>query len=127
MLTHMLSIQPQGRDATPYLERNRVGRDALDSASALTDLGKYLFQERRLPVYDIAVVVTKWVHQIIITATLTKKIWLDYYKNQLWLEMEWNLCENTHESVCFFNTKTTGHDIDNYDDDDNGDDDDDNG
>ncbi|ODN03816.1 Venom metalloproteinase 3 [Orchesella cincta] len=52
-------IISRGRDATPYLERNRVGRDALDSASALTDLGKYLFQERRLPVYDIAVVVTK--------------------------------------------------------------------
>jgi len=52
-------IISRGRDATPYLERNRVGRDALDSAQALTDLGKYLFQERRLPVYDVAVVVTK--------------------------------------------------------------------
>lgn len=50
---------PQGRDATPYLERNRVGRDAIDSAAALTDMGKYLFRERRLPVYDIAVAVTK--------------------------------------------------------------------
>ena len=50
---------PQGRDATPYLERNRVGRDAIDSASALTDMGKYLFLERRLPVYDIAVAITK--------------------------------------------------------------------
>ncbi len=49
----------QGRDATPYLERNRVGRDAVDSAAALTDMGKYLFRERRLPVYDIAVAVTK--------------------------------------------------------------------
>ncbi len=49
----------QGRDATPYLERNRVGRDAIDSAAALTDMGKYLFRERRLPVYDIAVAVTK--------------------------------------------------------------------
>jgi hypothetical protein len=49
----------QGRDATPYLERNRVGNDALDSASALTDMGKYLFLERRLPVYDIAVAITK--------------------------------------------------------------------
>lgn len=51
----------QARDATPYLERNRVGRDAIDSAAALTDMGKYLFKERRLPVYDIAVAVTKWV------------------------------------------------------------------
>lgn len=51
----------QGRDATPYLERNRVGRDAIDSAAALTDMGKYLFRERRLPVYDIAVAITKWV------------------------------------------------------------------
>jgi hypothetical protein len=52
-------FHPQGRDATPYLERNRVGNDALDSASALTDMGKYLFLERRLPVYDIAVAITK--------------------------------------------------------------------
>lgn len=53
----LLSLQ--GRDATPYLERNRVGRDAIDSAAALTDMGKYLFRERRLPVYDIAVAITK--------------------------------------------------------------------
>lgn len=53
------SILFQGRDATPYLERNRVGRDAIDSAAALTDMGKYLFRERRLPVYDIAVAITK--------------------------------------------------------------------
>ncbi|CAB4064816.1 unnamed protein product [Lepeophtheirus salmonis] len=44
---------------TPYLERNRVGKDAIDSAAALTDMGKYLFLERRLPVYDIAVAITK--------------------------------------------------------------------
>nr|XP_022907293.1 A disintegrin and metalloproteinase with thrombospondin motifs 16 isoform X1 [Onthophagus taurus]XP_022907294.1 A disintegrin and metalloproteinase with thrombospondin motifs 16 isoform X1 [Onthophagus taurus] len=52
-------IVSRGRDATPYLERNRVGRDAIDSAAALTDMGKYLFRERRLPVYDIAVAITK--------------------------------------------------------------------
>ncbi|VVC27842.1 Hypothetical protein CINCED_3A004137 [Cinara cedri] len=52
-------IISRARDATPYLERNRVGRDAIDSAAALTDMGKYLFKERRLPVYDIAVAVTK--------------------------------------------------------------------
>lgn len=52
-------ITTKGRDATPYLERNRVGRDAIDSAAALTDMGKYLFRERRLPVYDIAVAITK--------------------------------------------------------------------
>jgi len=52
-------IISRGRDATPYLERNRVGRDAIDAASALTDMGKYLFLERRLPVYDIAVAITK--------------------------------------------------------------------
>merc|ERR1719264_1170327 len=52
-------IISRGRDATPYLERNRVGRDAIDSAAALTDMGKYLFLERRLPVYDIAVAITK--------------------------------------------------------------------
>merc|ERR1712106_561354 len=52
-------IISRGRDATPYLERNRVGRDAIDAASALTDMGKSLFLERRLPVYDIAVAITK--------------------------------------------------------------------
>ncbi|XP_040567862.1 A disintegrin and metalloproteinase with thrombospondin motifs like isoform X2 [Lepeophtheirus salmonis] len=52
-------IISRGRDATPYLERNRVGKDAIDSAAALTDMGKYLFLERRLPVYDIAVAITK--------------------------------------------------------------------
>ncbi|XP_034943935.1 venom metalloproteinase 3 isoform X1 [Chelonus insularis] len=52
-------IISRARDATPYLESNRVGRDAIDSAAALTDMGKYLFRERRLPVYDIAVAVTK--------------------------------------------------------------------
>ncbi|XP_050506301.1 uncharacterized protein LOC114333699 isoform X3 [Diabrotica virgifera virgifera] len=52
-------IISRGRDATPYLERNRVGRDAIDSAAALTDMGKYLFRERRLPVYDVAVAITK--------------------------------------------------------------------
>lgn len=55
-------VNVQGRDATPYLERNRVGRDAIDSAAALTDMGKYLFRERRLPVYDIAVAITKYVN-----------------------------------------------------------------
>ncbi|XP_063833736.1 A disintegrin and metalloproteinase with thrombospondin motifs like isoform X2 [Ostrinia nubilalis] len=53
-------IISRGRDATPYLEKNRVGRDAIDSAAALTDMGKYLFRERRLPVYDIAVAITKY-------------------------------------------------------------------
>lgn len=56
---HFIIVALQGRDATPYLERNRVGRDAIDSAAALTDMGKYLFRERRLPVYDIAVAITK--------------------------------------------------------------------
>lgn len=45
----------------PYLEKNRVGRDAIDSAKALIDMGKYLYQERRLPTYDIAVAITKYV------------------------------------------------------------------
>lgn len=58
LLIFIIAIS-QGRDATPYLERNRVGRDAIDSAAALTDMGKYLFRERRLPVYDIAVAITK--------------------------------------------------------------------
>lgn len=58
-LTHPSS--PQSRDAMPYLEKNRVGRDAIDSAKALIDMGKYLYQERRLPTYDIAVAITKYV------------------------------------------------------------------
>ena len=53
------NIFMKGRDRTPYLERNRFGRDAIDAASALTYMGKYLFLERRLPVYDIAVAITK--------------------------------------------------------------------
>ncbi|XP_042218912.1 A disintegrin and metalloproteinase with thrombospondin motifs 4-like, partial [Homarus americanus] len=53
-------IISRSRDAMPYLEKNRVGRDAIDSASALTDMGKYLYQERRLPTYDIAVAITKY-------------------------------------------------------------------
>lgn len=65
----------QGRDATPYLERNRVGRDAIDSAAALTDMGKYLFRERRLPVYDIAVAITKYVY-IVSYGTRQPHVWL---------------------------------------------------
>lgn len=52
------------------MEKNRVGTDAIDSAAALTDMGKYLFRERRLPVYDIAVAITKSV----LTLFLTKKM-----------------------------------------------------
>ncbi|CAM1319197.1 Uncharacterised protein g7134 [Pycnogonum litorale] len=49
-------------NANPYLERNRLSRsnkDAVDATGALTDLGRYLYRERRLPVYDAAVVITK--------------------------------------------------------------------
>lgn len=52
----------QSKDATPYLERNRLAspnRDAIDAAAALTDMGKYLYLEDRLPAYDMAVVMTK--------------------------------------------------------------------
>lgn len=52
----------QDRDATPYLERNRLrppNSDAVDAAGALTDMGKYLYREDRLPTYDMAVVITK--------------------------------------------------------------------
>ena len=52
----------QDRDATPYLERNRLrapNADAVDAAGALTDMGKYLYREDRLPTYDLAVVITK--------------------------------------------------------------------
>lgn len=55
-------IVAKDRDATPYLERNRLrspNEDAIDVAGALTDMGKYLFREDRLPTYDLAVVVTK--------------------------------------------------------------------
>ena len=33
--------------------------DSIDSAAALTAMGKYLFEERRLPTYDIAMAITK--------------------------------------------------------------------
>ncbi|XP_015921582.2 A disintegrin and metalloproteinase with thrombospondin motifs like [Parasteatoda tepidariorum] len=55
-------IVAKSKDATPYLERNRLpspNRDAIDAAAALTDMGKYLYQENRLPAYDMAVVMTK--------------------------------------------------------------------
>ncbi|KAH9363331.1 hypothetical protein HPB48_006437 [Haemaphysalis longicornis] len=55
-------IVAKDRDATPYLERNRLrapNEDAIDVAGALTDMGKYLYREDRLPTYDLAVVVTK--------------------------------------------------------------------
>ncbi|KAG8181839.1 hypothetical protein JTE90_003986 [Oedothorax gibbosus] len=55
-------IVAKSKDATPYLERNRLpspNRDAIDAASALTDMGKYLYVEDRLPAYDMAVVMTK--------------------------------------------------------------------
>lgn len=44
------------------MERNRLpspNRDAIDAAAALTDMGKYLYLEDRLPAYDMAVVMTK--------------------------------------------------------------------
>ncbi|RWS17879.1 A disintegrin and metalloproteinase with thrombospondin motifs 1-like protein [Dinothrombium tinctorium] len=55
-------IVAKDRDATPYLERNRLrtpNADAVDAAGALTDMGKYLYREDRLPTYDLAVVITK--------------------------------------------------------------------
>ncbi|XP_055953661.1 A disintegrin and metalloproteinase with thrombospondin motifs like [Argiope bruennichi] len=55
-------IVAKSKDATPYLERNRLpspNRDAIDAAAALTDMGKYLYLEDRLPAYDMAVVMTK--------------------------------------------------------------------
>ncbi|KAF7488255.1 A disintegrin and metalloproteinase with thrombospondin motifs 8 [Sarcoptes scabiei] len=55
-------IVAKDRDATPYLERNRLrppNADAVDAAGALTDMGKYLYREDRLPTYDMAVVITK--------------------------------------------------------------------
>ncbi|GFT13180.1 a disintegrin and metalloproteinase with thrombospondin motifs 1 [Nephila pilipes] len=55
-------IVAKDRDATPYLERNRLrppNADAVDAAGALTDMGKYLYREHRLPTYDLAVVITK--------------------------------------------------------------------
>ena len=44
------------------MERNRLrapNADAVDAAGALTDMGKYLYREDRLPTYDLAVVITK--------------------------------------------------------------------
>ncbi|KAF8792860.1 Metalloprotease mig-17 like protein [Argiope bruennichi] len=58
----MFLDEDEDRDATPYLERNRLrppNADAVDAAGALTDMGKYLYREHRLPTYDLAVVITK--------------------------------------------------------------------
>jgi hypothetical protein len=44
------------------LERNRLRApnvDAVDAARALSDMGKYLYREDRLPIYDLAVLITK--------------------------------------------------------------------
>ena len=91
----------QGRDATPYLERNRVGRDAIDAASALTDMGKYLFLERRLPVYDIAVAITKldmcrWLRQ-----RRTTLHWLHYSNRRHWVALFVRLSLHCHADLEF--------------------------
>lgn len=53
-------IISKGRSATPYLERNKIGINSIDSKAVLFDIGKYFYRERRLPSYDIAVVITKY-------------------------------------------------------------------
>ncbi|KZS15165.1 putative A disintegrin and metalloproteinase with thrombospondin motifs 3 [Daphnia magna] len=57
-------IISRGRDATPYFEKNRVGRNAIDSTAALTDMGKYLFQERRFAYVGGACVVNKRLEKV---------------------------------------------------------------
>ena len=92
----------QGRDATPYFERNRVGSDAIDSTAALTDMGKYLFQERRLPVYDIAVAITKYV-ELGWKAQITPMIYFFTAMNWL-IDWEWNV-----DWVLFFRFGAAGN------------------
>ncbi|XP_067126705.1 A disintegrin and metalloproteinase with thrombospondin motifs like isoform X1 [Centruroides vittatus] len=55
-------VVAKDKDATPYLEKNRLrppNYDAVDAAGALSDMGKYLYREDRLPTFDLAVVITK--------------------------------------------------------------------
>lgn len=53
-------IVSKGRSATPYLERNKIDAYSIDSKSTLFDMGRYFYKERRLPSYDIAVVITMY-------------------------------------------------------------------
>ena len=49
----------KSKEATPYLEKNMVSGKALSAIDALASIGKYLYKEKRLPSYDLAMVLTK--------------------------------------------------------------------
>ena len=49
----------KSKEATPYLENNLVEGIYLDAVSALSSIGRYLYNENRLPSYDAALVMTK--------------------------------------------------------------------
>ncbi|XP_043235903.1 A disintegrin and metalloproteinase with thrombospondin motifs 18-like [Amphibalanus amphitrite] len=49
----------KSKEATPYLENNLVEGIYLDAVSALSSIGRYLYNENRLPSYDAALVLTK--------------------------------------------------------------------
>ncbi|XP_037094664.1 A disintegrin and metalloproteinase with thrombospondin motifs 18-like [Pollicipes pollicipes] len=49
----------KSKEATPYLESNLVDGQSLDAVSALSSIGRYLYNEHRLPSYDAALVITK--------------------------------------------------------------------
>ncbi|XP_043218873.1 A disintegrin and metalloproteinase with thrombospondin motifs 18-like isoform X2 [Amphibalanus amphitrite] len=47
------------KSATPYLEKHMIGGKALSAIAALESIGQYLYTEKRLPSYDLAMVLTK--------------------------------------------------------------------
>ena len=49
----------KSKEATPYLENNLVDGIYLDAVSSLSSIGRYLYNENRLPSYDAALVMTK--------------------------------------------------------------------
>ncbi|XP_043238912.1 A disintegrin and metalloproteinase with thrombospondin motifs 18-like [Amphibalanus amphitrite] len=49
----------KSKEATPYLEKHMVTSTDLDAVNALSSIGKYLFNEKRFPTYDAAMVITK--------------------------------------------------------------------
>ncbi|KAF0290565.1 Venom metalloproteinase 3 [Amphibalanus amphitrite] len=49
----------KSKEATPYLEKNMIGGKALNAIDALASIGRYLYKEKRLPSYDVAMVITK--------------------------------------------------------------------
>lgn len=48
------------KNAAPYLERNKIEENSIDSEGVLSDVASYIYKETRLPIHDITVVMTKY-------------------------------------------------------------------